>query len=90
MQVSLWKAQPSCRLFPAHCLKLSPTPCRFSWFHNILLLLLRVELTQAVTIGVAALVRNLLNTKGERIVSVFALSPPACLLLPGCRPEEKK
>lgn len=34
MQVSSWEAQLSEQLFPAHCLKLSPTPCCFTWFHN--------------------------------------------------------
>lgn len=49
-----------------------------------------MELTQAVTVGVAVLVRSRLNTKGERIVRLSVLSLPACQLPPGCRPEEKR
>lgn len=81
----------STQLFPAYCLKLSPTPCCFTWFHNTALSV-RVEQTK-VTVGVAALVRSLLNTTGERIVIPPALSLPdiavSCRLFADQRRRDK-
>ncbi|XP_069558886.1 SUN domain-containing protein 1 isoform X3 [Brachyistius frenatus] len=68
MQVSLREAQPLGWLLPAHCLKVSPTPCCFNGFHN-------TQLTQAVTVGETVLVKSLLDTKGKKIA-------PSCLCQP--------
>lgn len=86
------KLNPQTSFFPAHCLKLSPTPCCFTWFHNTALSVC-VEHTQEVTVGVAVPVRSLLNTTGERIVILSVPSLPAipvsCLPLL-CRPEKRQ
>lgn len=85
IQVSLLEAQLSEQSFPAHCLKLCPTPCCFTWFHNTAL---SVRGAYKQSLGVAVLVRSLLITTGVRIVILCVLSLPAISV--SCRPEEKR
>ena len=79
VQVSLLEAQPSEQSFPAHCLKLCPTPCCFTWFHNTAL---SVRGASKQSLGVAVLVRSLLITTGVRIVILCPVTTSHFRLLP--------